>query len=210
MFFASCNYGPDEEGNPFGEFIIDTSGVIYGKQNKPNTSARTYLAKTFDSKYVTVANLLNDMLDWDILFYKINEDLEDDTIYSYPYVYDSLCPNAINSGVIDIIGSAVITDVGKTPTPEEYFTSLNSILIKALPNPTNTGSITLQYSNTEHHSNIELRCFNMHGKQVHSERIYRNQGESLIDVKRWPKGMCLAIVYSENRPVGRVKFVVKN
>ena len=49
----------------------------------------------------------------------------------------------------------------------------------------------------------------LHGEKVHSERIYRLQGESLIDVESWPKGMYLAIVYSENKPVGKTKFIVR-
>ena len=209
LFIVSTWYGDQQYGNPFGEFIVDTACNIYKKEIRPNTEGRSNLIKTFDNKYVIGCTYEHPNGNEDIYLYKINDSLQMDTVYPGTYNYDSLCPYQIESGVIDVTGCLFITDVGETPTPEEYFASLNTIRIKALPNPTNTGSIKLQYSNTEHHSNIELRCFNIHGEEIHSERIYRHQGESLIDVGDWPNGMYLAIVYSENRPVGKTKFIVR-
>ncbi|MFU8845029.1 MAG: T9SS type A sorting domain-containing protein, partial [Bacteroidales bacterium] len=63
--------------------------------------------------------------------------------------------------------------------------------------------------NTEHHRNIELRCFNLLGMQQHQTTILRGQQQASANVSAWPPGMYVVVVYSEGRPVGRGKFVVQ-
>ncbi len=62
-------------------------------------------------------------------------------------------------GEIDISDCLIITDVGEVPTPKEYFNSLNTVLIKAYPNPVNGNQITFSYTNTEHHSKYGVEVF---------------------------------------------------
>jgi len=208
LFITSTLFGPGEGFNDYGEFIIDSSANIYKIESRPNTRGISKLVKTYDDKYIIGCTYRIGSND-DIYLYKINDSLQHDTIYPGVYTYDSLCPYQIQSGIVDISNCLLVTDVGATPTPKEYYLSLNTIPIKAFPNPSNTGSITLQYSNTEHHSEMELKCFNVFGKEVHKEKIYQHQGESRLNVHVWQKGIYLAIVYSDGRPVGRVKFVVR-
>ena len=85
----------------------------------------------------------------DIHIMKINAYLEQDTIYPGNYTYDSLCPHAIQSSVINLAGCNVITSIGEIPTLEEYRKGLGSIPIKASPNPVNTGEVLLEMENTE-------------------------------------------------------------
>ena len=132
-----------------------------------------------------------------------------DTVYPGNYTYDSLCPYQIQSGIIDITDCLLVTDVGETPTPKEYFASLNTIPIKAYPNPVNGNEVTFELQNTQHHQNMELRCFNVFGKEVHSENVYQYQGESKINIQHWKQGMYVALVYSDGNVVGQAKFVVR-
>jgi len=43
---------------------------------------------------------------------------------------------------------------------------------------------------------------------VHSEKIYRYQGKSIVDVEMWIPGLYMAVIYSNGLPAGRAKFVV--
>jgi hypothetical protein len=209
LFISSIWLEQDGAPDAFGDVILDTAGNVYDIEFRENTRGLPRTIVTFNDKYLTTCSYLFSEYNRDVYLYKINDSLDWDSTYSIPFTYDSLCPYDIQSETIDVTNCLVFTDVSETPGPDEYFANLNSIPVKVYPNPSNTGSITLQYSNTERHENMQLRCFNIHGEEVHSERINRHQGESLIDVRDWPNGMYLAIVYSENRPVGKTKFIVR-
>ncbi|MCB2219588.1 MAG: T9SS type A sorting domain-containing protein [Bacteroidetes bacterium] len=209
LFIASTYFGPEDSGNPFGELIIDTAGNIYKTESRPNTTGISKLIETYDNKYVIGCTYKHPNSDKDIYLYKINDSLEMDTVYPGNYTYDSLCPNQIQSGIIDITDCLLVTDVGETPTPQDYYAGLQTILITAFPNPSNGTQVTLEFQNTAYHQNLELRCYNIFGTLVHEERIYRNQGESKIDVRNWKPGMYIALVFSNGKILGRTKFMVR-
>jgi len=209
LFIASTYFGTEQYENPFGELIIDTSGIIYKSESRPNTTGISTLIKTFDNKYVIGCTYRHPNLNRDIYLYKINDSLQHDTVYTGNYVYDSLCPYQIQSGVIDITDCLLVTDVGETPTPQEYFAGLNTIPVKAYPNPVNGGEITFEFQNTQHHQNMELRCFDVFGVMVHEEKLYRHQGASKVEVQNWQPGMYIALVYSNGKVVGQTKFIVQ-
>ena len=210
LFIGLIALGIDDSEFFTGELVLDTTGTIYKQEYRPvGTSGMGKLIKSFDSKYLAGCGYNAGKTDWDIYMYKINEELEHDTLYPGNYTYDSLCPETIQSGTVDISNCLIITDVGEVPSSNEYYTNLNTIYIKAYPNPSRAGQITFELQNTEHHQNMELRCFNIFGKQVHKEKLFQYQGESKMDVSSWKKGMYVAIVYSNGLPVGQCKFVVQ-
>ncbi len=43
--------------------------------------------------------------------------------------------------------------------------------------------------NTGLYSNMQLKVFDVYGKQIHSEKVYRHQGAARINVSQWPSGM---------------------
>jgi len=132
-----------------------------------------------------------------------------DTIYPGIYTYDSLCPHPIQSGEIDLTGCDVITSIGEIPTLEEYRKGMQSIPIKANPNPSNTGEVMLEMENTELFNNMELQVFDVYGKQIHSEKVWPHQGAARLDVSGWQKGMYVAVVYSDGVVKGKCKFIVE-
>jgi len=209
LYLASSNFGNELMGNPYGDFVIDTAGNLFNFQSRPNTHGTSKLIKTFDNKFVIGTGYYEGKTDWDIYMYKINEDLEHDTIYPGNYTYDSLCPYQIQSGEIDISNCLIVTDVKESPTPKEYYKSLNNIPVKAYPNPAKEGTINFEFQNTEHNRDMELRCFDVFGKQVHVEKIYQFQGVSKVNIDNWKTGMYVALVYSNSKVVGQTKFVVQ-
>ncbi len=71
------------------------------------------------------------------------------------------------------------------------------------PNPANNGRITFTQKNLQ---NLQLFCFNAFGQQVHQQEI--TSTETAIDVSTWASGIYLVVLYEEDQPVGRTKFVV--
>ena len=210
LFITGSVFGPDFSENPVGEMVIDTAANIYNLQSHPNTvSFIPGLIKTYDNNYVIATSIEETKGDKDIYVYKIDENLEDVPFDPTPHTYDSLCPGGIQSGTIDLTSCFVWTNIRDAPSPKEYYESIRKIPVKAYPNPATQGTITFEYKNTEHHRNIELRCFDIYGEEIHKEKVYRYQGESVVDIGSWRKGMYVAVVYNEGLPVGQCKFVVQ-
>ncbi len=195
-----------------GELVIDTAGNVYNCTINEHTwgGGANYLKKTFDNKYVLASSITQPgQSESDILLTKVNENLEHDTLYPGNYTYDSLCRHTIESGVIDLAGCDVITGIGEIPTLEEYREGLQSIPIKASPNPSGTGEVLLEMENTGLHTNMQLKVYNVYGKQIHSEMVYPHQGAARIKVSQWPAGMYIATILSNGQVKGKCKVVVE-
>jgi hypothetical protein len=211
LFMATAVFGPLVTANPLGEMVIDTSGKVYNTLSHPNsTGFMPLLRKTFDDKYMVAMNLYEaDMYHTDIVLYKLNANLEQDTLYTQNFIYDSLCPDPIVSGDIDMTNCTVIqVGIDETPTPEGYFASLETIPITAYPNPAGR-ILMLEYKNTELHQDLHLVCYSALGQKVMEEIILFGQQASKVDVSNWNSGVYLAVVTSGGKIVGKEKFVVK-
>ncbi len=105
--------------------------------------------------------------------------------------------------------SSFIKGIDDPLTPAQYYESIRWIPIKAYPNPVTEGKLTLEFENTKHHKNMELRCYDDFGRQVHHQKIYKGQQDTDVDVSGWPQGIYIAVVYSEGSARGKAKFVVR-
>ena len=208
-FLCAAGIGEEYQGVPFGEMVIDTAGNVYNYEIRENSTGSPSLNKTFNEKYAISCSHKTPNTNYDIMLYKINQNLEQDTLYPGIYTYDSLCPRTIESGVIDLAGCDVITSIGEIPTLEEYNKKLQSIPIKASPNPSYTGEILLEMENTGLYTNMELKVFDVFGKQIHSEKVYPHQGATRIDVSQWPAGMYIVTIFSNGQVRGKCKVVVR-
>jgi hypothetical protein len=144
---------------------------------------------------------------WDIVLGKLNLNLEYDTLDPGTYTYDSLCttPGLPQSGFIFLDDCDIITGTD-IPSPEEYHASVQTIVVTAYPNPAET-EITLAFQNTEHHNNMLLECYNLFGQRVHSEMVYKGQQKTKLSVEQWQSGLYIAVVKSDGRVAGNVRFV---
>jgi len=143
-----------------------------------------------------------------VLLYKINENLEQDTLYPGNYTYDSLCPYPIESGVIDLAGCDVVTSIGEIPTLEQYQENLRSIGITASPNPTSSGEVLLELENTASFTNMELHVTDVYGKKIHTESILPHQGAVRLQTSQWPSGIYVATIFSNGQIKGKCKILV--
>ncbi len=209
LFIGSTPVGYNDDWIQYFDLIIDSTGLIIDYAIRPNTDGWSNLIKTSDGNFVVAVEMDEGNGNNDILLYKIDENLQSVPFDTTAHVYDSLCPGGIQSGTIDITDCFIWTNIEDVPSPQEYYASLKKIPVKAYPNPATQGSITFKFENTEYHSDMELRCFDIIGNLVYSEKVYCHQGKSVVDVSTWQKEMYVAVMYSDGLPVGNCKFVVQ-
>jgi hypothetical protein len=208
---GTFRYGPDQsipltivelENDIFGLDTIVVNHAIYHGHFSPIS-----FNKTFDNKLLSSSTITPSSVNYDIALAKLNLNLEYDTAYTGNFTYDSLCiPGPPQSGFIYLNDCDIVLGT-EMPTAAEYRASVQHIPITIYPNPAKD-HITFALENTEHHRNIELRCFNLLGMQQHQTTILRSQHQTSANVSAWPPGMYVVVVYSDGRPVGRGKFVV--
>ncbi len=190
---------------------FDTNTYILEPFNhKLNLNGRQPYLNTLshDKKLLTIYTYYHSSTNSDISLAKLNLNLEYDTAYAGNFTYDSLCiPGPPQSGFIYLEHCDIITSI-EMPSAAEYRERISHIPLTIYPNPA-TDRITFDLENTDHHRNIELRCFNLLGLQQHHVSIYSGQKQASANVSAWPPGMYIAVVYSHGKPVGREKFVVR-
>jgi len=211
IFLSTAGYYyDDDDKNAKGEIVFDTAGNVYQYALREGTAGgNTSVIKTFDDKFVVACSYRYPDLSYDVYLYKINQQLEQDTVYPGNYTYDSLCPYPIESGVIDLSGCDVVTSIEEIPTLEQYRRQQQSITIKASPNPSATGEVLLELENTGAFTNIQLRINDAYGNHIHTQSILSGQGAIAVDIATWPPGIYIAVVYSDGTARGKAKFVVR-
>jgi Secretion system C-terminal sorting domain len=191
-----------------GKYITDTSGNIYDIQSNQSTGGGREIIKNENNNFIIGIGFKEGKSDYDVLLYKIDENLESVPYNPAQFTYDSLCPYQISSGTVDISDCMVMVNTEETPTPEQYYASLKTIPIKAFPNPAKE-MITFALQNTDKHKNIRLECYDIFGRQVHEQKIYTGQLEAEANVSAWRSGMYVTVVKSNGKIVGKGSFVVE-
>jgi hypothetical protein len=88
--------------------------------------------------------------------------------------------------------------------PEDI--SLKSI--KVFPNPGSAKTVTLEFENILNHGDLELRCYSNYGGEMLRQKITTGQQNVEISIAAWPIGIYHAVIFSEGKAIGKVKFVV--
>ncbi len=190
LFIATSAFGENYEGNPWGEFIIDTSGNIIQYESREGTAGSSHISKTFDNKYVIATSYWYPDLSYDIYFYKVNDSLEQDTVYPGNYTYDSLCPGQIQSGVIDLTGCTVITDIKDIPWKEDYGMQETIKMLEVYPNPS-SGYVIIRYNlETETDCSIEIK--DVTGKAIQTLITNGKQDQITVVTENWIPGVYIA------------------
>jgi len=81
--------------------------------------------------------------------------------------------------------------------------------IEVLLIPVSADLLKIRMGITKTLQNPELRCYDVFGRQVHSQQVYKGQQDTELDVTGWPPGIYIAVVYSDGSARGKAKFVVR-
>lgn len=196
----------------------DTLGNILKTGFTPYVnSSYTSTTKTYDDKFVTVGNDAPNG-NFNIVAFKVNSDLEYDSIYTQPLTYDSLCTHPIVSDTIDPNCDNVIVSV------DEPFKKPETTQLKVYPNPTdniitielpkylimtnNSGNIP---ATTVYHqwSSATLQAIDLQGKTMLQQEVANTGVPLQLDVSKLPAGMYQFRLLYKGKQVAGSKVIVK-
>jgi len=131
---------------------------------------------------------------------KVNEELEYDSLYTYPFIYDSLCPFPITTDTVDC-DCDLITGYGEPVRVEDRYE------LKVFPNP--AGEVIrisfLDRAGDLERTNKEIILFDLMGKPALKAIIGK---EAVLNVSRLPAGIYVAVVLNDGQVLEREKVVI--
>ena len=150
--------------------------------------------------------------------WKLNQNLDFDSIYTVPRVYDSLCPNPIVSSTLSM------PPCNLTVGMEELMIDEERIRMTAYPNPgrglihvklperirleSKTNNFAVQTTFHRWNKEVELQVFDLFGRCVSGQTIRTGTKEITLDATGWRTGMyCLRLTYG-GRQVAEEKLII--
>jgi len=183
-------------------WITDTLGNLFSRRQliaEPLIQAQSEI--TFNNKILVSSTVYVDG-NWDIYLWKMNEDLEDDSLYTQPLTYDSLCPYQITSDTVDL-DCSLFVNIDEIPTKEEYEST-----IKISPNPAREW-IVLTLPDIQFLGKTELTIFNLFGQEVMKKEVSPQNRMVSLNVSGLASGIYLATCQDSRKRLLKGKFVVE-
>jgi hypothetical protein len=189
---ASALWGNVLVGGPKA-VIIDTLGNIIRQAGLLQNEWLAATEVTFDGKLLYFTNINDNNGNFDAYLFKLNQQLESDTLYTQLFNYDSLCPYPIAWDTI------VQDNCGLIVGMEEVYASDNNKEneLHIYPNPAST-SFKLQ-SNIAVLKGATVEIYNLYGQVIKTVIVPEGQTEIEIDVKGWDKGLYLVRMLIQGR-----------
>jgi len=169
---------------------------------------------TFDNKLLLVAPIYTNM--YHTCAWKLNSDLEYDSIYTQTNIYDSLCSHQIASDTIlldcVLVGIYEPFDDPVTGKILVYPNPASEKIHIILPDHLKTGvkNQLFQLTTVYHQwKSTKLEIYDFFGRRVFSKEILKSEKELIIDVSAWPKGMYVVRLVYNKVTVGSEKIIIK-
>ncbi|MBL7138607.1 MAG: T9SS type A sorting domain-containing protein [Bacteroidales bacterium] len=193
----------------------DTNGNII-KTKDIITSYETFqdAVVSFDNKLLLIAGIANGPLR--SYAWKLNSDLEYDTIYTQPYVYDSLCPYPIALDTIPLDCVVVgIDEPFQNPEtgrlmvyPNPASDKIHIIIPEQLKIETAIPSFNVTTVYHQWHSAF-LEIYDLFGRRIYSKEVTKSDKELEIDVSWWTEGLYVVRLIYNGQMVGNAKVIVE-
>lgn len=216
-FFLAGGWAINMYKGTFVFFKSDTVGNVFQTVYMDTISGgSSYSTKTFDGKLLTISTDVLNAVPF-IKAYKVNSNLQYDSLYTHIYTYDSLCPHPIVSDTIDP-DCGLIVDVAepfsKPEThqlkiyPNPVSEKLTVIFPKYLVVPDNSGAVK---SITTYHQwkSTTLEVYDLKGDQHMQRTIPKDLEQIELNVSSWPKGMYFFRQVYNKKTVAGEKVIVK-
>jgi len=215
---AQASWGNTEDETWPRAVIIDTLGSLLNSTVLTQDIYGSILQITYDGKLVYGTNTYQNN-QFDCFLTKLNQNLEDDTLYTFPFTYDSLCPYQIVSDTIVQDGCGLIVGVEeKDKTVRLYDDVLKGLTL--YPNPA-SGVLSVECLGLSEFEDLELLIYDVFGRSVVVNNISspmegggREGGGAggemswTIDVSSLPPGIYFVSVSDHGNRVAGAKFVV--
>jgi len=200
---AQCFY-PSSDDEFTGIFRTDTNGVL--SNYKLNYSGHPHLGaitRSLNDKLLIVGyapyNYINP-LDVDAWAMKVNENLEYDTLYTFPFVYDSLCPFPIPTDTVDC-DCDLITGFGEPVSFAERYR------IEVYPNPV-IDRMQIRLNDLAEPGEKERKTVvlvDLFGRKIRELDFVT---EATMEVKDMNPGLYLVVVEQRGMILARTKVVI--
>jgi len=199
-------------------YLTDTSGnIIYNRTLFDDIQAPRNTQITYDDKILVMCGFAFGS-GWDIYFYKLNQFLEDDTLYNIQLTYDSLCPGTIISDTMTI-DCDIWVDI------DEIYEDDENSHLKIFPNPASdrvqivlpdfikSEEIINGFSVTQvqhqYQGELSLAIYDVFGRLVDKVEIPSQSRSIEIDVTGMSTGLHIAVLNLNNKVIDTGKFIVK-
>jgi len=216
---ADCGWGNSMDEVIDYATLIDTLGNLVDTTQLIQDIYGSKLCIGYDQKLVYMYNTYqNDQ--FDVYLRKLNYNLEDDTIYTIPFTYDSLCPYQIVSDTIVQDDCGLIVGIEEPGSGEAGKQGSREAgkrgILEVWPNPArdqlhgrlSMDSLSASWRNGRFNRDLSLVIYDIFGREIQKIKIPDGQNEVQINVEGFPQGIYLAVVKDENQYVGSAKFVV--
>lgn len=193
----------------FGNFIkesllpLDFTSIIFD------------ICNTLDNKLLI--GCVHDMYTDDFMLMKFTEDLEYDSIYTNPMVYDSLCLGGITSGSITMACNEIV----KVNEPE----NIGSSIMKLTPNPAEDhtiiylpelfgtvkeqGIFNVTSYRSDYVKDLLLSVFDINGRLVYLKPWPDNIKEQVLQLNGWKPGMYFIRISNKGSIFSTGKLLVR-
>jgi hypothetical protein len=209
------SFSPTQIGQ-IGVYKIDKNGNILDSANIVNSiyCFTDAIIDQDDKIFLVQGPYINNQ--WHTYAWKLNSDLEYDTLYTQPMVYDSLCPYPIASDTIPLDCEVVGLD--------EPFTNPETSRLKVYPNPasdilhigipeklkTETSTPAFNITTVYHQwRSAAVEVYDLFGRRVFSKEVTPADKELSIDVSAWHAGMYVVRLVYLGRKAGSEKVVME-
>ena len=216
VLFIGAGYQKPIGQNNLSVIKTDTSGNVL-KEKILSNSEYVPIDATFtkDNKYLIIAD---DFVNyWIFHLWKLNKNLEYDSIYTKPRVYDSLCPHPITS-------STIYSTCDLATSVREPAFNTERVKMHLFPNPASTvlhvemPECIQKNSKTEHlnvttilhkwNKELQLRVFDFMGRQEFYKSVKPQEKEVILDVSSWQSGMYFFQLLYGDTVVAEAKGIV--
>ena len=182
----------------------------------PDHSGSSWSTKTFDNKILLIGNSYISGSSR-MTLYKVNSDLEYDSIYYRHFTYDSLCPHQIVSDTIN-------PNCGVLVGVDEPLKNPETGALKVFPNPAKqeitvelpkyivvkSGQTGFGLTTVYHHwKSTTLEVYDLSGKKIFDKEIVRAESTLEINVSGWQPGLYYFRLVYNKQTVAGAKVVVE-
>ncbi len=197
---GSAGWGNTEEDIVNHAVLIDTLGNIIDYVDLVQDIYGSILQITYDTKLVYMYNTYQNE-QFDVYLRKLNQSLEDDSLCSFLYQYDTLCPYPIASDTIPLDDCELIVGIEEpnVESPQEA----ESMII--YPNP---ASNIIHVRCSMDHVPGSILIYDLFGRKIEEITIPKGQDQIQINISSYPQGIYIAVLRDSKGIIARKKFVV--
>ncbi|MBU2650155.1 MAG: T9SS type A sorting domain-containing protein [Bacteroidetes bacterium] len=182
-------------------FLIDTLGNIIKRrfliaEGQPPENT----IKTFDDKILVIGNYYTSP-NWDIYLWKLNQQLENDSVYNQIITYDSLCPYTIISDTTDL-NCNLYVDIIDIPLKEDY-----DKVMKLFPNPVGN-QLNVEFAENLITENSTWIAYDIFGRKQMEMRLDKDQRTLEVNTSLLKSGIYISVLLDRGYVISKEKFIV--